>query len=78
MISTCSRNKQKKVYIKIIQLPTKECHVINFNTNMREVRKKNDFLCSWLYNMFADGLASHLKDQLTEQVKNSINFLVKA
>ncbi|KAM7443920.1 hypothetical protein ABFA07_007300 [Porites harrisoni] len=23
---------------------------------------------SWLYNMFADGLASHLKDQLTKQI----------
>ena len=72
MISTCSRNKQKTVYI---QLPTKEWHVINFNTNMREVKKKIDFLCSWLYNMFADGLASHLKDQLTKQVKNSINYI---
>ena len=43
---------------------------------MREVRKKIDFLCSWLYNMFADGLASHLKDQLTKQVKNSINYII--
>ena len=42
---------------------------------MREVKKKIDFLYSWLYNMFADGLASHLKDQLTKQVKNSVNYI---
>ena len=35
-----------------------------------------DFLCSWLYNMFADGLASHLKDQLTKQVRNSFNNII--
>ena len=66
------KQTKKKVYI---QLPTKESHVINFNINMREDKKKIDFLCSWLYNMFADGLASHLKDQLTKQVKNSINYI---
>ena len=42
---------------------------------MGEDKKKIDFLCSWLYNMFADGLASHLKDQLTKQVKNYINYI---
>ena len=58
----------------IQSLPTKECHVIYYKH--KRGKKKIDFLCSWLYNMFADGLASHLKDQLTEQVRNCIIFLL--